>query len=221
MDEYQFHELCLIFPPCSDMELQYLVSDVRENGLKTPITLYQGKILDGRNRVTACLMAGIKPAFVPFEGKDPLGYVISQNLVRRHLSESQRAMVAAKLVEMKKPANFPISQKSAADSLNISERNVRHAANVLKNGDEETVSAIERGEKTVHAAVQEMKQAQLDAEDLSPVSNQDDKIKALRRTVLQKAHEIDKNMTELFAITGWNEEYTKLTEELRTIIFDE
>jgi len=47
---YEFHELCLLFPRCTDEELQLLVSDIRENGLQTPITLYEGQILDGRNR---------------------------------------------------------------------------------------------------------------------------------------------------------------------------
>ena len=44
---YEFHELCCIFPRCSDEELQLLVSDIRENGLRTPIARYEGKILDG------------------------------------------------------------------------------------------------------------------------------------------------------------------------------
>jgi len=37
---YEFHELCCIFPRCSDEELQLLVSDIRENGLLTPISSY-------------------------------------------------------------------------------------------------------------------------------------------------------------------------------------
>jgi len=96
---YEFHELCCIFPRCTDEELQLLVSDIRENGLQTPITLYEGKILDGRNRYLACQMLNIEPDYVEFDGKDPLPFVVSRNLCRRHLSESQRAMVAAAIIE--------------------------------------------------------------------------------------------------------------------------
>jgi hypothetical protein len=207
------------------MELQYLVSDIRENGLKMPITLYQGKILDGRNRATACRLVGKEPRYVPFEGRDPLGYVISQNLVRRHLSESQRAMVAAKLVEMKKASADKLSAKlrltDAAQALNVSDRTVDTAAKVLRDGSPEVIESVERGEKTVHAAVQEMKQSQLDADTPSPVSETDDKIKELRRNILKNAKAVRKDMEELFALTAWNDAYAKLTAELRGIIFDE
>ena len=91
ISHYEFHELCCIFPRCSDEELQLLVSDIRENGLLTPITLYEGKILDGRNRYLACQMLNKEPDYVPFDGKDPLPFVVSRNLCRRHLNESQRA----------------------------------------------------------------------------------------------------------------------------------
>ena len=82
---YEFHELCCIFPRCTDEELQLLVSDIRENGLLTPITLFEGKILDERNRYRylACQMFNMEPEYVEFDGKDPLPFVVSRNLCRR------------------------------------------------------------------------------------------------------------------------------------------
>ena len=76
ISHYDFHALCCIFPRCSDEELRLLVADIRENGLKTPITLYEGKILDGRNRYLACQMLNIEPEYVKFTGDDPLAFVI-------------------------------------------------------------------------------------------------------------------------------------------------
>ena len=79
-----------------------LVADIRANGVHDPIDLYQGKILDGRNRHRAAVAAEFeleKRHFRHFHPEiygDPLAYVISKNLSRRHLDESQRAMVAAR-----------------------------------------------------------------------------------------------------------------------------
>ena len=67
---------------------------------REPIVLFEGAILDGRNRYRACMAAGVDPRFEIYDGNDPLAYVISLNLKRRHLDESQRAMVAAKIANI-------------------------------------------------------------------------------------------------------------------------
>ena len=77
-----------------------LADDIAANGLRNPVVLLQGKILDGRNRYLACELAGVKPRFVEFQGDDPIGWVISQNLVRRHLTASQKAVVALDLLPL-------------------------------------------------------------------------------------------------------------------------
>ena len=76
---YEFHELCCIFPQCSEVELVMLIADIRENGLQNPITLFEGKILDGRNRYLACKMLNIEPDYVQFENNDPMAFFISHN----------------------------------------------------------------------------------------------------------------------------------------------
>jgi DNA modification methylase len=62
--------------------------------------MYEGKLLDGRNRWEACALAGVEPRFTEFDGDDPIGWVVSQNLVRRHLNASQRAVVAFDLLPL-------------------------------------------------------------------------------------------------------------------------
>ena len=60
--------------------------------------LADGKILDGRNRYIACQNANVEPIFEQYAGEDPIGFVISKNVKRRHLTVSERAAAAARVV---------------------------------------------------------------------------------------------------------------------------
>ena len=150
------------------VEFEALVADIGEHGLREPIMLIGDLILDGRNRYRACQASGINPVFSKFTGEDPAGYVLSLNVHRRHLDESQRAMVATKLANMRsghrsdiqpaanlpevRPATPPVSQVGAAKLLNVSARSVRDAGAVVKTGVPELVKAVERGDAAVSAA---------------------------------------------------------------------
>lgn len=85
-----FHRFADIFPLLAGPEYDELVSDIRVSGLIEPIVTYEDKILDGRNRYRACRDACVEPRFISFDGDDALAFVISLNLRRRHLNESQR-----------------------------------------------------------------------------------------------------------------------------------
>lgn len=99
--DHSFHPACLLFPRLSDDELQALAEDIRHNGLLTPIVTLDDQILDGRNRLAACKIAGVKPRFVEWDGEgSPLAWVVATNLMRRHLTASQRAVVAFDLLPM-------------------------------------------------------------------------------------------------------------------------
>jgi len=221
---YEFHELCCIFPRCTDEELQLLVSDIRENGLLTPITLYWGKILDGRNRYLACQLLNREPVYVEYEGTDPLSFVVSRNLCRRHLSESQRSMVAAAIIELQRDEDgrSAVTVADAAKQLNVSERMVYHAAKIVHEGTEQDVKDIMSGKKKVRAVVDEI--AETDNFSLSSESpNKPDKeqIAVLKENVLAAARTLRKSMDDLFVLTRWSETYKHLHRKLRSIIFDE
>jgi len=82
-------------------DLNLLADDIKQHGLIEPILLYEGKIIDGRNRLEACRLAGKDPRFddAPVNGSPAL-FVISKNLHRRHLTTSQRAAIGASLMPM-------------------------------------------------------------------------------------------------------------------------
>jgi N6-adenosine-specific RNA methylase IME4/ParB-like chromosome segregation protein Spo0J len=156
MTALAFHPLANIFPLVEGSEFDELVADIREHGLHEPIVVFEDKVLDGRNRLRACEAAGVEPIFTVYQGDDPVAYVISLNLRRRHLNESQRALVAAKLATLRDGQRadlvegLPIGR--ASGMLNVGERTVARAREVLEHGAPELVSAVEHGKVSVSAA---------------------------------------------------------------------
>lgn len=98
--DYETHRFADIFPMIEDGELEGLKKDIQEHGQLQPIVLYEGKILDGRNRYKAVMQLGLKPITSQYEGDKPLEYVISLNLMRRHLTSTQRACAATVAMPM-------------------------------------------------------------------------------------------------------------------------
>lgn len=157
------HPYAELFPMLTDDELQVLAADIKVNGQREDITTLDGMILDGRNRYRACEIAGVEPMMRGYLGDNPLAFVLSSNLHRRHLTESQRSAVAAKIANMRQgertdlepSANLPkVSQAEAADLLNVSERSVRSAKSVVENGTPELVAAVDAGQISVNAAAE-------------------------------------------------------------------
>jgi hypothetical protein len=183
-----------------DADLASLAHDIRERGLLDPVTILDGMVLDGRNRLRACELAGVEPRTVEWAGRgDPAGWVLSKNLRRRHLDTSQRAMVAAKLVDYyaveaaqrqeatrarpltKVGAEMPAPSEDAgrardhaARALNVSARSVQNAVTVVRNGTEALVGTVERGALPVSVGVEAA---------ALPVSRQDALVEAVRLAV--------------------------------------
>jgi len=138
----EFHPMANIFPMLGVEELGELADDIMLNGLHQSVELFEGKILDGRNRYLACELVGIEPDYVEYEGDDPLGYVLSLNLHRRHLTASQRAALAAEIADMAhggdrksdQGAKLPleITNQQAAEKLDVSARYVKDAKKIQR-----------------------------------------------------------------------------------------
>jgi len=92
--EYADHPFASIFPMMAPDEYGALREDIRAHGLREPIWLFEGQILDGRNRYRACQDVGVTPRADTYIGDDPIAFVISLNLQRRHLTPGQKADVA-------------------------------------------------------------------------------------------------------------------------------
>lgn len=91
----EFHPIANVFPMMTGDEYRELRDSIAAGyDPAFPIVLHEGMILDGRNRYTASMDAGAEPVFVDFNGGDPLAFVVRANLNRRHLTSSQRAVVA-------------------------------------------------------------------------------------------------------------------------------
>jgi hypothetical protein len=146
----QIHPLSSVLPSMPEEELNELAAHIKENGLREPITLYAGKILDGRHRYAACEMAGVEPKFVEFEGDDPAGFVRGKNVIRRHLTADQRAMFAASLVSAKAGDNqfggrdqtIPTSVFEAAEKEGVSLIKTKRARRILTKGSKRLVDAV-------------------------------------------------------------------------------
>jgi hypothetical protein len=97
---YESHPLADALPTMLRKEYQELSADIQRNGLLESITLFEGKVLDGRHRLRACQELGIEPKFVEYAGTNPAAFVITKNVRRRHLAPGKRAMVVVKISDL-------------------------------------------------------------------------------------------------------------------------
>lgn len=161
-----------------------LVEDIRVNGLRESIWIDKsGRVLDGRNRQRACKDSGRVPAFRTYEGSDPVGFVLSLNLHRRHLNASQRAVLALEVERLEAeearkrqgkrtdlrdniPELVPESSTHAAESreragarVGVSGRYVQDAKAVADKAPE-LVPEIAAGNLTIPEAKKQIRQAE-------------------------------------------------------------
>jgi len=130
--EWFAHRFASQLPRMTEQEFSLLLEDIRANGMQQPIVVYDGKILDGRNRLEAARQ--LRLARVPamkFSGTllEAWNFVVSANIVRRRLNGAQAAMAAAR---MRAQSPTPLTQEHVAALFNISARYVRFADSLLQ-----------------------------------------------------------------------------------------
>ena len=156
------HPAAELFPVMDEAAFAALVADIAAHGQREPILVLDGQVIDGRHRLRACEQLGLEPLVrqVSADDGDPFGLVVSLNLHRRHLSEGQRAIIAARLATLphgRPDANAQIcafTQDEAAQHLKVSRRTVQHARAVLDHGIDELQAAVKGGEISVSAAAE-------------------------------------------------------------------
>jgi ParB-like chromosome segregation protein Spo0J len=98
--QQKYHPAADIFPLMEGDEFNDLVRDIKTHGLLQPIVRHHGLILDGRNRDRACAAAGVTPEFIDRDDiTDPVAYVISANIKRRHLTNKQKRKLIVRLLQ--------------------------------------------------------------------------------------------------------------------------
>lgn len=173
------HPLADLFPWASEDEIDVMAAEIKDPrvGQKHPIDkLPDCRIIDGRSRELACLVAGVRPmcTTVRLAEYEIPAFIKAKNLTRRHLTESQRAMIAAKMANLPlgsnqhrtaratsaeggaqaPPSAQPISQAQAAELLDVSRDSVKRANKVLREGTPELAAAVEVGRLDVKTAAQ-------------------------------------------------------------------
>lgn len=153
------HAYAKIFPMLDDAARGRLIDDIREHGVLEPIVFLGPAILDGRNRYFAARELGIAYPRVDYIGDDPLAFVIGRNLHRRHLTDKQRADVAAKIAALPKGANQHTaiagpSIPAAAAMMDVSVAAVERAKVVAEHAAPELKAAYDAGEVSPSAAAE-------------------------------------------------------------------
>jgi hypothetical protein len=176
------HPYAQLFPPLTVTEFEALCGAILLRGLHEDIVLHEGKVLDGWHRYLACLAKAVTPRFRPYAGEcgSLLAFVVDKNLNRRHLTESQRALLGARLrtlfeeeaqlrqrAGLKQGSELPVvenslqrgkheeksrSDEKAAQLMKVSDFSVRAADKVKKQGVPELVDALAAGKVSVSAA---------------------------------------------------------------------
>lgn len=149
----EFHPLANEFPLMEGDQFEALVESIGRDGLQEPILLFDGMILDGRNRYRACIKAGVDPKYTIFEEDDPsnmqarLRYVETRNLNRRHLSDGQRALIAVRMAELR-----GMTTEQAAAALQVKPRTAQKAAVVHRHGSKNVIDLVQRGAVSINRA---------------------------------------------------------------------
>jgi hypothetical protein len=204
---YPVHEAAELFPLITGPDFEALVNDIATNGQMEPVVIdVEGRLLDGRNRARACERLGRKPNVKVYDGDNVVQYVVSHNLHRRHLTDGQRAMIAAKLAT--RPVGYRdfIATESgqsgdittltptldqAADLLQVGKSSVQKAKIVHNEGTPELVAATAAGHVPVTTAARVARELQPDEQVayVEAVKSGADPVKAAPPDLNQQRHD--------------------------------
>lgn len=178
-DPIEIHPDAELFPLMVDCEdgssgFASLIADIKLNHVNEPLVVdNKGRLVDGRNRYAAIkqlIAEGHQPTFnvkvLSKSAEHIKGWVMSTNLHRRHLSTSQRAVIAASLVTATKSSGGKrdsqhVTTADAAKTMAVSPRQVKKAAAVTREAQKqdkpEVVAQVKAGKKTINKADTDLK----------------------------------------------------------------
>jgi len=182
------HPIADVWPMMEADKLQELADDIGKNGQLVPVWIYEGMILDGRNRYAACKLGGIEPKTQTYTGDEPTAFAVSMNDKRRHMNKGQLAAIGAELepffaddakkrqaeqakrnqpqADRQKVEFFPPIEKSkareeVAKSVGVNERYVQDAKKVKQEAPE-VFDRLKAGKITLQDAKREVAKIPVD-----------------------------------------------------------
>lgn len=185
------HPIADVWPMMDADKLQELADDIGKNGQLVPVWIYDGMILDGRNRYAACKMAGIEPKTQTYTGDEPTAFAVSMNDKRRHMTASVLAAVAVELLPFFEADAAKRKKETEGRPKKVQDKPVQKVAQVLE--DEKTQDrnppARREAAKSVgvnHRYVQEAKNIKQEAPEVF------DRLKAGKITLQDAKREVAK-----------------------------
>ncbi|GAB7185632.1 plasmid replication/partition related protein [Kitasatospora sp. NPDC001095] len=193
-----------------DDELLALAEDIKANGQYHPIMLDDsGRVLDGRNRIKACEIAGVAPEFATYSGDDPAMFALSVNIRRRNLTKGQMAMIAAKACSLSEQSDRSRSERPArslSEQAGVSLGRIGQANTVLRHAPD-LVELVINGALGLTEAYNTAREAKAQADS---VENQLARLRAEDPELADKVVE-----GELSLPAAWTERKERAEEEVR------
>ena len=153
---YVQHPLSAAFPAMSATEFLSLKDSIENIGVQNPIILYEGMVIDGWHRYSACVELGMSCPESQLSDVDPVDFVRAQNKERRHLSVGAWALIEAELWDWRaagRPAvdkgapgaPFPPTVAKMAEAAGASVRTMKQAGKVKREAAPEIKEAVKSG----------------------------------------------------------------------------
>lgn len=148
------HPLSAAFPEMSADDFQALKDSIEHIGVRNPITLFEGMVIDGWHRYNAANELDMDCPSVDLGDVDPRDFVLAQNKARRHVTQAQLAMATAAVYEWRPnggnhsalSAECVKSTKELAEVAGVGVRSIEQAKTVQTKAAPEVVEAVKRGE---------------------------------------------------------------------------
>lgn len=160
------HPLSKLWPDMPEAQFNELRDDISKHGQRYPLTVYDGKIIDGWHRYRACIALRIKPAVSKFKGTpdEAADLVNSLNAHRRNVSASERAFAVTGAYTWAQGCEkggggtqVPPSSKTnreMAELAGTSEKTVKRAKRVHEAGSAALKEAVRKGEVPLNKAAE-------------------------------------------------------------------
>jgi len=176
----ELHPLCTYFPRMSEDEFNALKDNLQHNGQTHPIYTLDGMILDGGNRYRALSELGIDPVMIEYTGSNPTQFILSSNLLRRHLTQGQSAAIVSASQSWVNAQAASHSGNTAqldtatarAKQSGVGHRTQQLADKLIKEAPAELVKEVIDGKKSLNKAIKEISPPKIVAPKPVPVAEE-------------------------------------------------